>query len=147
MALGNHRQGELITGINVTPLVDVVLVLLIVLMVTASYAVSNALPLDLPGAATGESTGETLTISIMPDGSLFLDGQPTDPPRLREALRKARRPDTRAMIAADGAVRHRRVVRVMDLLRGEGITRFSINVDPRTLANLQSEEEEDQPKP
>jgi biopolymer transport protein ExbD len=72
MAAPSERPGEMIQGINVTPLVDIVLVLLIALMVAATHAVSHALPMELPRANTGESndTGP-LTISVAADGRAY----------------------------------------------------------------------------
>lgn len=127
---------EEIVGINVTPLVDVVLVLLVVLMVTAGYIASRAIPVDLPKAATGEAVPQTLALSIDHTGALFLDGQPIGEPeaRARIAARKAARPDLRAVIAADGRVAHQRVIRVIDLLRQEHVTEFALDVRPEDLA-------------
>lgn len=125
-----------IIGINVTPLVDVVLVLLIVLMVTAGYIVSKSIPVDLPKGATGETTTTTLPISVDRDGKVYLDAEPVEPEALRQRIRQARAadPQTRAVIAADGGTQHRKVVGVIDLLRQEGVTRFAINVEPEELA-------------
>ena len=64
MAGSGSRGGEPIYGINVTPLVDVVLVLLIILMVTSSYAVSKSLPLRLPKASTGQSSETTSGLPV-----------------------------------------------------------------------------------
>jgi biopolymer transport protein ExbD len=127
---------ELITDINVTPLVDVVLVLLIILMVTATAIVSKTIPMELPEAATGETTPTTLAVSIDEDGELYLDQDPLDDEELRRRVRRAREsdPEVRAVIAADGTVPHARVVRVIDLLRQEEITKFAINVRPSELA-------------
>jgi biopolymer transport protein ExbD len=135
MANVSQADDEIITGINVTPLVDVVLVLLVILMVTAGYVTSRALPLDLPHAATGESIPKTLTISIDRDGRTFLDGDAISPADLRVRVRAAAKvqPDARALIAADGRTSHADVVRVIDLLRRENLTRFSLNVDPADL--------------
>jgi biopolymer transport protein ExbD len=55
MATATHDTDEMITSINVTPLVDITLVLLIILMITASYVASKAIPLDLPKGATAET--------------------------------------------------------------------------------------------
>lgn len=133
MAQNSASNGDdsMISGINVTPLVDVVLVLLVVLMVTATYLASRTIPVDLPKAATGEPTGVTLAITIDEQGRTFLDGASASPARLREAVRRARAgtPDVRAVIAADSGVRHGRVVGVIDLLREERVHRFAINVD------------------
>lgn len=126
---------ETITGINVTPLVDVVLVLLVVLMVTATYLASKAIPVDLPAAATGEASAAPLSVSVDKSGKLFLDGAALDEAELarRVRSRRAQDPELRAVIAADGAVSHRLVVRVIDLLRRENVIRFAINVNPDDL--------------
>jgi biopolymer transport protein ExbD len=134
-AASSSSDDELITGINVTPLVDITLVLLVILMVTASYVASKAIPLDLPKGATAEATPTTLAISIDKDGRTYLDAAPVDEGTLRARVRAARAADgeTRAVIAADGRTTHARVVRVMDLLRREDVTRFAINVEPEEL--------------
>src|SRR5262249_53724123 len=78
MAAAAHDSDEMITSINVTPLVDITLVLLIILMITASYVASKAIPLDLPKGATAEATPTTLSVSIDKDGKTFLDAAPID---------------------------------------------------------------------
>ncbi len=131
--LGGGDEEPLITDINVTPLVDVVLVLLIILMVTATAIVSKTIPMDLPKASTGEPiAAKTLAVSIDARGRLYLDRTPVALPELRRRVREARRadPKVRALIAADGSVRHARVIEVMDLLRKEGVVRFAIHVKP-----------------
>ena len=126
---------ELITAINVTPLVDIVLVLLIIMMVTATAIVSKTIPMDLPQAATGESTPTTLAVSIDREGQIFLDARPVDDDQLRSQVRRARERDAevRAVIAADGRIPHATVVQVIDLLRQERVTKFAINVRPSEL--------------
>lgn len=126
---------EAITGINVTPLVDVVLVLLVVLMVTATYLASRSIPVDLPSGKTGEATTAPLTVSLTKAGLLYVDGVAANEGELRQKLAQARRrdPELRAVIAADGAVPHRRVIGVIDLLRQEHVERFAINVDADDL--------------
>ena len=91
MAAAAHNDDDLITGINVTPLVDITLVLLVILMVTASYVVSRAIPMELPKGATAETTPTTLSVSIDKDGKTFLDAQPIDEPALRARIRQAHR--------------------------------------------------------
>jgi len=136
MASAALNDDDIITGINVTPLVDVTLVLLVILMVTASYVASKSIPMELPHSATSESTPTTLTVSIDKDGKTYLDAEAIDEPDLQRRIRAAHRadPETRAVIAADGRVSHARVVRVMDLLRREEVTKFAFNVDPDELA-------------
>jgi biopolymer transport protein ExbD len=135
MAAAAQDNDEMITSINVTPLVDITLVLLIILMITASYVAAKAIPLDLPKGATAETTPVTLSVSIDKDGKTFLEAAPIDDAGLRAKVRAARAadPETRAVIAADGRARHAQVVKVIDLLRQENVTRFAINVEPEDL--------------
>ncbi|MBZ0237921.1 MAG: biopolymer transporter ExbD [Deltaproteobacteria bacterium] len=132
MAAQNLADDDLITGINVTPLVDVTLVLLVILMVTGTYIASRAIPMELPRGATGESTPTVLTVSIDTTGELYLDAEPIDEAGLRRRIALARQQDrdAQAVIAADGRTSHAQVVHVIDLLRQEQVTRFAINVAP-----------------
>jgi biopolymer transport protein ExbD len=128
----NTDDDEIISAINVTPLVDIVLVLLIVLMVTSSYLVNKSISVELPKAATGEAINPTLSISLDVAGQLYLDGQATDAGALQERIRAAYRadPEVKAVISADGRVTHAQVVSIIDLLRREKITKFAINTSP-----------------
>lgn len=136
MAATACNDDEIITGINVTPLVDVTLVLLVILMVTASYVASRSIPMELPKGATAESTPTTLSVSIDKDGQLFLDAEAIDEKVFSAKVRASRAADaeTRAVISADGRVSHARVVHVMDLLRREDVSKFAINVDPEEVS-------------
>jgi biopolymer transport protein ExbD len=123
---------EMISGINVTPLVDVTLVLLIIFMVTTSYIVRQSIDVNLPRAANGgETVGQTMMVVIHADGSLFIDGAPMDESQLRVRARqaKAKDPDAKAMIAADTDARHGNVIHVIDVLKGEGINKFGLNIE------------------
>jgi biopolymer transport protein ExbD len=135
---GGDDDGEIISEINVTPLVDVVLVLLIILMVTATAIVSKTIPMELPSAATAdatENTPTTLGISIDAEGALYLDRDPVTEDQLRARVRSAREAsdDVRAIIAAAGTIQHAKVVQIIDLLRQERVTKFAINVRPSEL--------------
>jgi len=132
--LGSGAEGdeELISGINVTPLVDIVFVLLIIFMVTASYIARQSIEVELPRAAhAGESTSVTLALVLTRDGDLFIDGARCSEADLRARAREAvaRDPKARAVISADRAALHGAVVRVVDLAKGAGIARFAINVE------------------
>jgi biopolymer transport protein ExbD len=136
---GGARGGdedELITGINVTPLVDIVLVLLIILMVTASYIVSKSIPMDLPTAVSGtETPPRQLTVSLDAQGHVYIDSERATWEELTRASRRFARENeqARAVIEADRAVSHGEFIRVVDILRHAGITRYAINVNPRDL--------------
>ncbi len=133
---GTDGDDELISGINVTPLVDIVLVLLIIFMLLATRIVRRAIEetfrVDLPRAAhAGEATGATLALVLTKDGGLYIDGvrrtEAELAARTREAV--ARDKDTRAIISADQGALHGAVVRVIDVVKGEGVARFAINIE------------------
>ena len=127
---------EIITAINVTPLVDIVLVLLIILMVTASYIVSKSIPMDLPNAESGEEgPPRTLTVSIDAESQLYIDAEEVtwDQLRSRAQAFADEESEPRAVIAADRNVSHGEFIRIVDLLRSAGITRYAINVNPQDL--------------
>jgi len=132
MAARTLDDDDLITGINVTPLVDITLVLLVVMMITASYVASKTIPMELPRSATGEMTPVVLAVSISSGGELYLDAAPIDEAGLRHAIitSRATKHEPQAIIAADGRTPHARVVHVIDVLRQEQITKFAINVSP-----------------
>ncbi len=132
MAASVEDHADEIAAINVTPLVDVTLVLLVIFMVTATYVVKDAIAVDLPRAATGgETVGPTLALALDRDGKLFVDGTAATPREARDAVRAAlaRSPEARAVISADRAVSHGRVVEVIDLVKREGLTRFALDVE------------------
>ena len=127
--MASSLDDEPITSINVTPLVDIMLVLLVVLMITAGYVMAQTIPLDLPASGTGERTTTTLAISIDRAGAVYLDATPVSDVELRARVRRASaQGDCRATIAADRETSHGRVVHVIDLLRLEQVTKFSIDV-------------------
>ncbi|WP_257458617.1 ExbD/TolR family protein [Archangium lipolyticum] len=127
MAGGTQPRGGLIEGINVTPLVDITLVLLIIFIVTAKMIDTPALPLDLPQASQSEELQTVLAISITADGQILVDGADTDGAALRDRVRQAlaKDPELRAVIQADGAVPHRQVISVLDQLKEVGLTRVA----------------------
>jgi biopolymer transport protein ExbD len=125
------RRNPLITGINITPLVDVVLVLLVVLMVVSTYIVSQSMKVDLPRASTDDvPRSDPLTLTIMRDGVLLLDDEPILEADVESALLVSFRtePDKAMVISADRSVPHGRVVQFVDLARKSGATRFAIKV-------------------
>ncbi|MEM7448316.1 MAG: biopolymer transporter ExbD [Myxococcota bacterium] len=129
-------EDEIITEINVTPLVDVVLVLLIILMVTATAIVSKAINVELPEASTGEQSSASLAVSIDDKGQLYFNETEVSREELRVRIRAERenKSDVRAVIAADGRIPHAQVVGIIDLLRQEQVTKFAINVRPEDQA-------------
>ena len=132
---GDEDPGRMIVDINVTPLVDITLVLLIIFMVTASYIVSPAIKVDLPKAASGsEQTKTTLGLTIMKDGALYLNGERSSDEGVVKYIagELPKNPELQAIIAADRVVQHGDVVHVIDLVKRAGVHKFAINVDPGT---------------
>ena len=129
-ARGGARGG--IVGINVTPMVDVVLVLLVIMMVSATYIVSQSLKVELPKTATSdEQAPRTYVVTIMKDGNLLFNGEPVSkeglPGKLRSA--KAANKELSLVITADELAYHGQVVGVIDAAKLENITKFAINVE------------------
>ena len=122
---------EPITSINVVPLVDIVLVVLIIFMVTASYIVTPAIEVELPKASNAEAKANSLlSLVITKQGDLFLNNQQIDDAALREYIREQKvGRDLEAVIAADASVPHGRVVSLIDLVKGEGVVKFAINTE------------------
>jgi biopolymer transport protein ExbD len=129
----NGGDDDLIAGINVTPLVDVTLVLLIIFMVTAKIIVSQGMPMDLPKAATGESVQTVFSVELSADGRTRVDSEAIANDDAILPLGKAahaRNKDLRAVIRADKKVEHGRVIHVLDLLKRAGIAKIAFAVSP-----------------
>jgi len=127
-----NDDDELIAGINVTPLVDIMLVLLIIFMVTAKIIVSQAIPLDLPKAASGGETQMIFTVTIDKDGKILADKHPIgsdDELRKAAADALAKNKDLRTVIQASSQVNHGRVIHVLDELRQAGIQKIGFAID------------------
>ena len=135
MAMSSNQGDDdgLVSGINVTPLVDITLVLLIIFMVTAKLIVSQSLPLDLPKAANGQEIQLIFGLELHANGDTVVDGKriPNDDaifPLAKEA--QAKNPDLRAVIRADTSVQHGRVIRALDLLKQAGVAKIAFGVTP-----------------
>ena len=80
---GARGKAGMITGINVTPMVDVVLVLLVIMMVSATYIVSQSMKVELPKAASqSDSVASIAAVTLAKDGRLFFNQEPVDEPGL-----------------------------------------------------------------
>lgn len=132
---GNFGGGDddVISGINVTPLVDVVLVLLVIFLMTAPVIYQSAIKVQLPKANTGEEAAakSPLTFTVSADGKVFWNSEELAWSTLSARL-KALGPQSSeetAVISADQATPHGVVIKLMDALRTAGLVRFALNVD------------------
>ncbi|MBX3193428.1 MAG: biopolymer transporter ExbD [Labilithrix sp.] len=138
IASPDEEEGRAITGINVTPLVDVTLVLLIVFMVTAKVMMVRALPMEVPPASTHVEMQVVLAVTIDAAGHVALDGVAmNDADALkRAAAERAQRGDVRpadirAVIAASTSSSHGVVISAIDALRSAGITKIGFAVSKK----------------
>lgn len=133
---GGARKKGMITDINVTPLVDIMLVLLIIFMLTANLIAKQAIEVELPRASSGNSPPpSTLAISLTKTGGLYLNGVEVTPAELRAAVTAALKKDAKAqvIIAADKQTSHGQVVWALDTIKSLGVGSFAIQIDPAQL--------------
>lgn len=133
MAGGARKGRGMITEINVTPLVDIMLVLLIIFMLTANLIAKQAIEVELPRAATGATpTPTTIAITLTREGALYLNDHEVTPAKLREEVVAAVKKDakTQVIIAGDKNTSHGRVVWVLDTVKALGVVSFAIQIDP-----------------
>jgi biopolymer transport protein ExbD len=129
---------DVISDINVTPLVDIMLCLLVIFMVTTSYVVADSLKVDLPEASTGDATEPSvvmLTFTVDKDSGarqLYLNGEKADEAALRAHIQKVKaegKKDVQAVIAADKNASHGEVIHLIDVVKQEGIIKFALNIE------------------
>jgi len=137
MAARQTDTDEEITGINVTPLVDIVLVLLIIFMVTANFIVRETKEVDLPKAAkSGETVQGIVNVVLDKDGKLFFDGAEVTEEELKarivDAVKKEKEP--RAIITADQSLSYGKVMKLIDLVQIQGIAKFALNIQKEAAA-------------
>lgn len=129
--VGGTRKGGGIVAINIVPLVDIMLVLLIIFMVTAVVQNSKNVPVQVPKAATGMSgSSAPITLALDKSGTLRLDGRVVDGASAQRMLRENIRRDStvQVLLSADEALNYARVVEALDLIRSAGVGRYALKV-------------------
>ena len=127
---------DVIASINIVPFVDIVLVLLIIFMLTSAAIVRASIQVDLPKAASGGAGVEsTLNIVLTQDQEIFLDGQPTTHQALGPYVARlaSEQPDLQAVISADTRVEYGQVVRIIDIVKSNGVRAFALNIEREVL--------------
>jgi biopolymer transport protein ExbD len=121
-----------ISAINVTPFVDVVLVLLVIFMVTAPLLMQDSFGIHLPKATSSDKKlSSKLGVAITRQGQILLNGQLASPEAIIAQVKQALAadPETQALISADADARHADVVRAIDIIKTAGMTHFAIQID------------------
>ena len=122
---------EILSDINVTPLVDIMLVLLIVFMVTTTFMLTPSIPVELPKAKSAvEPPSNAYALVLDKDGTLYLNGEKSSFEEVSAELKRAHDEDDKvqAIIAADGAVDYQSVIGLIDLVKSSGVKNFALNV-------------------
>ena len=131
----DDEGGGIISDINVTPLVDITLVLLIIFMVTARLIMNRAIPgVEAPKAASGEEVRTTLALTIDQNRALFVNGEKVpDEQAMGVALKRAvsTNPEVQAVITADNTIPYGDFVSLIDLVRLSGIKKYALTVSEK----------------
>ncbi len=124
------QSDEMISGINVTPLVDVTLVLLIIMMVTAKIVISQGITMEIPKTPTTQAGAvmEVLSIKITEQQKIVLNGE--ELPNVQALVARARDakskdPDVKAIINGETKAKHGLVIRVLDILKRNGVDKIA----------------------
>jgi biopolymer transport protein ExbD len=121
-----------ISEINVVPLVDIILVVLIIFMVTAPMIMKPSINVNLPKAAAGDKTTPSLlNIVISADGKLNLNGKMADENAISQKSQEAvaQNPEVQAIISADKETPHGTVVHIIDIVKIAGVKKFAISIE------------------
>jgi biopolymer transport protein ExbD len=132
MAGSSQDDDDTITGINVTPLVDVTLVLLIIFMVTASFIVAPAVKVDLPQVSKAdEPPPRSLHFLVDPSGAFYLNDKKIDEATILPTVKKevTANAEVQVLVSADKKVPYGEVIHLLDLVRSAGVKKFAISVE------------------
>ena len=134
MAFGSERQGKIFSEINITPLTDIFLVLLIIMMVVAPVLQSNDTPVDVPEINNGVNIEESkVSVSVTADGLIYVNGAPTEVSKLTDALIAVRNPDDEkqeVVVKADKNVSSSKVLDIMDAAQNAEYKKLIVAGEP-----------------
>lgn len=128
-----NEIGEGINDINITPFVDVVLVLLVIFMVTTPIMVKEGLKVSLPKTLTSDSISKTTSvgIAVTKEGQILFGGALLSEADIQSKLIEIYKtaPETQFLISADTDARHGDVVKVIDLLKKNNLNYFALQIE------------------
>lgn len=131
----------IVSGINITPFVDVVLVLLVIFMITAPALVKEVLEIRLPKSSTGDGQViQTFGVAINKEGLILLNGTLIDEDSLKNKIKETiqKSQDLQAIISADKEVPYGRVVYVIDVLKSSGLEKFAVQIEKESSTSQES---------
>jgi biopolymer transport protein ExbD len=134
MAMKTDLDNEAIADINVVPLVDIILVVLIIFMVTAPMFIKPTINVNLPKAASGDQTAPSkLNIALTAEGRINLNGAFVDEAAVKQKAMDevAKNADVQAIISADKDVPHGKVIGLLDIVKTAGVKKFAISIDKK----------------
>ncbi|ABC21893.1 protein TolR [Rhodospirillum rubrum] len=130
---GRRKRSHQMSDINVTPMVDVMLVLLIIFMVTAPL-LTTGVKVDLPrtSAPSLDQDNQSLTVSVGADGTLYVQDKVTDESELMARMQAITgvNPEARIYVRGDAGINYGRVMEVMGILRSAGYTKVALVTQP-----------------
>jgi biopolymer transport protein ExbD len=132
---GAREDDDPVVELNMIPLIDIALTLLIILMITSAFIKKPGVALKLPSSQTREGTPESnkdLVIVITKEGEFFVDNAAQTDATLQARMTSlaARNKEARVLLKGDRSVPYGRVMRAMDLARQAGLTRVVLPTDP-----------------
>ena len=131
MALQTGNEDNEIGNINITPLVDVLLVLLVIFMVTANFLKKESININLPKVASSDpNVAQSVQITLTKDGQLLMEGLNTTEEKIISELASEvkYRPNMRVTLSADENLPYGRIAQAMGLIRKSGVTRIALSV-------------------
>lgn len=122
-----RKRSGVISEINITPMVDVMLVLLIIMMVAAPMMTAGV-SVDLPRTAAGEMPSQTrpITVAVTPEGAIFVDENPVSEAQLVTAVAEVATPEDRIFLRGDTTANYGTVMRVMGMLSAAGYAKIGL---------------------
>jgi biopolymer transport protein TolR len=132
MAFSPQDPDEPITQINVVPLVDIMLVLLIIFMLTASFISTPSVPVHLPKSYTSDpSLPRSFSVVLNAKDEVFYQGKKIEKSELTRELKESAvmNPELRVVLSADDSVTHGKVIELLDMVRQAGVTQVALGVE------------------
>lgn len=133
MAMGSSKDEDgIISDINITPMVDIMLVLLVIFIVTANFLKKESLNINLPKVAAADANiKESKQVAVTKEGKFFLEGKSvTEDSLVQDITREIKyRPNMRVTLSADESLSYGTVSRIMGILRRCGVTRMALSVN------------------